>query len=360
MTTLADNNENDFLADFSNYTSVHDQNGDADDQWKGKCYGRKPIGMVRKTFKDRFSEGFINTVTGENGNHSFDNFKISSSDVLNQVDERFICTKCNKSRRFYCYSCFVLSPQLETRLPTISLPVRIDIVKHAQEVDGKTTATHAVVLAPNEVRIFTYPNLPDDWPEDPNKILLVFPRKGTTLTISQYLNEYFSSLLHPDAEKGNHLVKDDSKEVGDESAAAVDSGGKSKRTPPPWPSHLFAFPFERVVFIDSTWRQSKSIAKDPRIQCLPAVVIDSEKTRFWRSNMDRPAHFLSTIEAIYYFCRQLHNFMADLVSKHRERIMAEDEQLLLLRQFPPYDGQFDNLLFFFKHTYQVIKKRYKL
>lgn len=75
MTTLADNNENDFLADFSNYTSVHDQNGDADDQWKGKCYGRKPIGMVRKTFKDRFSEGFINTVTGENGNHSFDNFK---------------------------------------------------------------------------------------------------------------------------------------------------------------------------------------------------------------------------------------------------------------------------------------------
>lgn len=43
---------------------------------------------------------------------------------------------------------------------------------------------------------------------------------------------------------------DDSKEVGDESAAAVDSGGKSKRTPPPWPSHLFAFPFERVVFID--------------------------------------------------------------------------------------------------------------
>ena len=95
-------------------------------------------------------------------------------------------------------------------------------------------------------------------------------------------------------------------------------------------------------------------------QGLPAVVIDSEKTRFWRSNMDRPAHFLSTIEAIYYFCRQLHNFMADLVSKHRERIMAEDEQLLLQRQFPPYDGQFDNLLFFFKHTYQVIKKRYKL
>lgn len=95
-------------------------------------------------------------------------------------------------------------------------------------------------------------------------------------------------------------------------------------------------------------------------QGLPAVVIDSEKTRFWRSNCDRPSHFLSTIEAIYYFCLQLHNFMADLASEHPELIMAESDAQLLLRQFPPYDGQFDNLLFFFKHTYQRIKKLYKL
>lgn len=84
--------------------------------------------------------------------------------------ERFICDKCHKSRRFYCYSCFILSPQLEFHLPTISLPIRIDIVKHVKEIDGKSTATHAVVLAPNETRIYTYPTLPDDWPEDPNKV----------------------------------------------------------------------------------------------------------------------------------------------------------------------------------------------
>lgn len=88
---------------------------------------------------------------------------------------------------------------------------------------------------------------------------------------------------------------------------------------------------------------------------LPAVMIDSEETRFWRCSKKRPVHFLSTIEAIYYFCLQLHNFMADLVSRHST--LADDQ---LMRHFSQYDGQFDNLLFFFKHTYQVIKNRYKL
>lgn len=63
-----------------------------------------------------------------------------------------------------------MSPQLGPHLPRIRLPVRIDIVKHIKEVDGKSTAPHAVIVAPGECRVSIYPNLPDDWPEDSSKV----------------------------------------------------------------------------------------------------------------------------------------------------------------------------------------------
>ena len=88
---------------------------------------------------------------------------------------------------------------------------------------------------------------------------------------------------------------------------------------------------------------------------LPAVVIDSEETRFWRCDQRRPVNFLATIEAIYYFCMQVHKYMATLVEQRAD--LADDE---LRARFAPYDGQYDNLLFFFKHTYHVIKNRYHL
>lgn len=39
--------------------------------------------------------------------------------------------------------------------------MKIDIIKHAREMDGKSTAVHAAVLAPDYVKIFTYPCIPD-------------------------------------------------------------------------------------------------------------------------------------------------------------------------------------------------------
>ena len=37
----------------------------------------------------------------------------------------------------------------------------MDIVKHAREVDGKSTAIHAAILAPDDVTVYTYPCIPD-------------------------------------------------------------------------------------------------------------------------------------------------------------------------------------------------------
>lgn len=47
------------------------------------------------------------------------------------------------------------------------LPVKIDVIKHPNEKDGKSTAIHAVILAPANVSIYTYPDIPnyDDDPE---------------------------------------------------------------------------------------------------------------------------------------------------------------------------------------------------
>ena len=41
------------------------------------------------------------------------------------------------------------------------LPCQIDIIKHPLENDGKSTATHARLVAPEAVQIYTYPHFPD-------------------------------------------------------------------------------------------------------------------------------------------------------------------------------------------------------
>lgn len=39
--------------------------------------------------------------------------------------------------------------------------MKIDIIKHPNETDGKSTAIHAKILAPGDVTIYTYPCIPD-------------------------------------------------------------------------------------------------------------------------------------------------------------------------------------------------------
>lgn len=38
--------------------------------------------------------------------------------------------------------------------------MQIDIIKHPKEVDGKSTSAHAAVLAPDDVKIYIYPDFP--------------------------------------------------------------------------------------------------------------------------------------------------------------------------------------------------------
>lgn len=96
------------------------------------------------------------------------------------------------------------------------------------------------------------------------------------------------------------------------------------------------FPFTKIVFIDSTWNQCYKICQDDRIQSLPQIMINSRQTLFWRYQSGKPKEYLSTIEAIYYLC--------------------VDFQIYVLNS--DYEGQFDNLLFFFKFMYEKIHQLY--
>lgn len=91
----------------------------------------------------------------------FEFMEIDNNHFLNDIDGRSACSKCSKSRKFFCYSCFVPIEELKGQLPKVRLPVQIDIIKHKKEIDGKSTAIHAAILAPDNVNIYTYPNIPD-------------------------------------------------------------------------------------------------------------------------------------------------------------------------------------------------------
>ncbi|VDP14912.1 unnamed protein product [Heligmosomoides polygyrus] len=92
---------------------------------------------------------------------------------------------------------------------------------------------------------------------------------------------------------------------------------------------------KRFVVLDCTWFQVHMMQKIPQIQGLPCVSLTNYKTAFWRPQHNVGEYGLATIEAIYYAQR-------------------EYQQLMSGR---PYEGEFDDLLFWFFHTRQYVDKR---
>ena len=95
----------------------------------------------------------------ENQSYSkpYPNLDISDYSYLFNITGRFICERCKRSRKFYCYTCG--TNVNEHAVPKVNLPFKIDIIKHKQEVDGKSTSCHAKMLANDDVRIFEYPEV---------------------------------------------------------------------------------------------------------------------------------------------------------------------------------------------------------
>ncbi|CAG0887697.1 unnamed protein product [Cyprideis torosa] len=222
--------------------------------------------------------------------------EVTPADVLEGMSVRSPCPNCNRSRMYFCYTCFipvaslhVFSVAPEGRLPNVRLPVDVDIIKHPKEVEGKSTAVHAAVLAPAQVKIYTHPIFPD-YPSD-GSVLLVFPS--------------------PEARSI-------------EAEMALRNSQASSR------------PLKKLVFIDSTWNQTPRIVKDPRLKSLPRVKLEGVRTLFWRYQHGKPRTHLATIEAIYHALRVVRSTKEDAGG----------------------DNGLGNLLFFFKFMYDKVVSLY--
>ncbi|XP_062280853.1 tRNA-uridine aminocarboxypropyltransferase 1 [Scomber scombrus] len=258
--------------------------------------------------------------------------KLASHAELEKAQQRgrLKCAKCGGSRMFFCYTCCSLVGVSIEEIPLIKLPVKIDIIKHPNETDGKSTAIHAKILAPNDVTIYTYPCIPE---YEKEKVVLVFPgpQAVTVQDMIQCLLDRTDSRSH-DFSDGPCLkrLKNEEAHYTTHSAEDPGSGTPDEATSP----ESRVYPLQRVVFIDSTWNQTNKISTDERLQDLLKVELKMRKTCFWRRQKGKPDSYLATIEAIYYFFKDFH-----------ENCLAQE-----------YTGEYDNLLFFYTYLHSVVNK----
>ncbi|KAJ2189464.1 hypothetical protein IW139_002458 [Coemansia sp. RSA 353] len=175
--------------------------------------------------------------------------EVSPQLVLDTCKERVSCGFCGKSVKFFCYYCYKPVAGLEGRLPQIRLPFKLDVVKHPNELDGKSTAVHAKIVAPQDVDIITF-----------------------TDTCLDGVDVQTTALLFPGP---------DAQDVAEMDMTSI----------------------ERVVVIDGTWSQAKAMMRNcSQLQRMQKVTIKPRRTRFWRfQNVDD--QYLATIEAIYFLYR---------------------------------------------------------
>ncbi|KAL4229028.1 DTW domain-containing protein 1 [Mactra antiquata] len=316
----------------------------------------------------------------------FPDLLIDSSEFLECISGRQKCPKCMKSRKYYCYTCYLPVPEVADKVPYLKLPIKIDVIKHPSEVDGKSTAVHAAVIAPDDVTVYTYPCIPDY--DNKEKVVLVFPGE-TSLTLKELakkigkipdteqncLKRKFDDIVNDNEIHQNKITKftdtnsiqdakhDKTSSVGlkpgskekvisdiNESLTNADDCVSGKNLDNCKPGihtndestkvdNAFEqeqYKIDRVIFIDSTWNQSKTIYNDERLKGLQCVELKTQETKFWRSQRDIPNTYLSTIEAMYYFLTEFHEQFISSV----------------------YQGEYDNLLFFFKFMYGKIRTLY--
>lgn len=120
-------------------------------------------------------------------------------------------------------------------------------------------------------------------------------------------------------------------------------------------------PIDRAVFIDSTWNQSRGIYQDERVKRLHCVVIQSRISQFWRHQKGSPRWYLATIEAIHQFLVEIHVSTWGVSAGYIGIKYCLNEAFLknvIRENDKAYNGQYDNLLFFFRHMYNLIHAYY--
>ncbi|XP_065414225.1 tRNA-uridine aminocarboxypropyltransferase 1 isoform X2 [Chrysemys picta bellii] len=191
------------------------------------------------------------------------NLQLASWEVLEKAQKsgRSKCPRCGSSRMFYCYSCYVPVETVPTKeIPVVKLPLKIDIIKHPNETDGKSTAVHAKLLAPEDVTIYTYPCIPD-YEEKRHEIALIFPGsnsisvKDIILHLEKNVEKNVSCGNDDDSSAEPFLKKAKIETKEDRNLSEYKSNSRSEDPV-----------LKKVIFIDSTWNQTNKIITDERLQ----------------------------------------------------------------------------------------------
>ena len=129
----------------------------------------KQVSAMRK-----ITEAFLPRVLRANGRRIRKTSTRPGQRILTKSGNPAGCGNLNlrAARRIaiFCLLCTVhLCPPrwFSCLLPWLQLPVKVDIIKHPAELTGKSTSSHAVILAPSQVTIHLYPHIPD---YDPAKV----------------------------------------------------------------------------------------------------------------------------------------------------------------------------------------------
>ena len=176
---------------------------------------------------------------------------------------RTVCNACNRSCKSYCQHCAVA---LDHQPPTVTLPIPLDIYRHPYEREGKSTSTHAKIVAPHHTDLFVSDfKDTDGWTET---LRLRYPQPSRVL------------VLFPSA-----------------NAVPVRS--------------LDVTQFDRLVVFDGTWRQAKQMttafqeaASKASNESFVHVKLEDHETVFWRFQSFSKS-YMATIEAIYWCYREL-------------------------------------------------------
>lgn len=204
---------------------------------------------------------------------------------LRKVTDRAPCPQCGKRRLYYCYDCLKVTHPSSHPDP-VHLPLQVHVVLHPGEHRSKSTSLAASTISP-DLHISTYPSVPENL--DPDTTLVLYPSAhSTTLDKVENLHQY-----------------------------------------------------KQVLFVDSTWQQSKGVARDERVTKFKHVRIAEQTSLFWRFQNNDPT-YLATVEAIYYFLR--------------EYITQVNKQAK--RPEPHYTGEVDDILYYYLNQYILIQQSY--
>lgn len=196
------------------------------------------------------------------------------------------CPECNGFRKYYCYDCCVpLVP-----FPKVQLPIKATVLKCKKEPRSKSSVMVVKVICPDTSEIVNCLGEDDSVPDFPVGTMLLFPGQGS-----------------------RNFCELSSEEI---------------------------LGITNLVFIDSTWHQTKSMLRNKKIQSLPMIKLENHTTAFWRYQ-NESKNSLATIEAVYY---AFVDFYKDL---HRRGVHSDG-----------YQGQYDNLLWHFVFNYNRIQEEY--